>query len=230
MRLDAPVGALGHIGPTACPTEPAPNDPSNFPQYPPQPGYGQPGAYPQPGQPGAYPQPGQPGAYPQPGQPGAYPQPPAPYPQPPATQPPAPQPGGASGGTAQSLPVPPQAGALLQGLAAQHTQGMSPDGGAFAGNFQAGQTLEQSFQLQPGKCYTIVAAGLGITELDVQIVLHQPPLPPYTAAQDNTSGNQAVLGGGGNCFKNPLPVGGPAKAIVKATAGQGVAAAQIYSK
>ena len=71
---------------------------------------------------------------------------------------------------------------------------------------------------------------MGITELDIQIVLHQPPLPAYVAAQDQDSGPQAVLGGSGSCFKNPLPVGGPAKVVVKATGGTGIVMAQVFSK
>ena len=119
---------------------------------------------------------------------------------------------------------------MLQGLAQRETQGMRPDGPAFAGNFQVGQTLEQPFQIQPGRCYAVVGVGIGITELDISIVLHQPPLPPYVAAQDQGTGPQAVLGGSRNCFKNPLPVGGPAKVVVKSTGGQGMAMAQIFSR
>src|SRR5690606_4985854 len=146
-----------------------------------QPGYGQPGyGQPQPGY----------------GQPA---------PQPTA---PAPEPTSAASGGGQATPVPPAAAAaatpLLQGAAQNEMRGMQPDGAAFAGQFQQGQTLGQPFQLQPGRCYGVVGIGIGITELDVAIVLHQPPLPPYTAAQDQGSGPQAILGGGGNCFKNPL--------------------------
>jgi hypothetical protein len=197
-----------------CGDEPDPNDPSQF-----QGGYGQ--QYPQPGgygqpQPG-YPQPGQPQpGYPQPGQP-------APQPQ---TQP-------QSGGN-EATPVPPAAAAMaqpiLQGLAQKDAPGMQPDGGSFAGQFQQGQVLEQPFQLQPGRCYTVIGVGIGITELDIQIVMHQPPLPPAPLAQDNTTGPQAVLGGGGQCFKNPLPIGGPAKVVMTATGGSGLAMAQIFSK
>ncbi|MBW2456460.1 MAG: hypothetical protein JRI68_18225 [Deltaproteobacteria bacterium] len=212
----------------ACSDTPDPNDPS---QYDPNAGYGQPG-YGQPGQPG-YGQPGQPG-YGQPGQPG-YGQPGQPgygQPQPTATAPPPATTGtaGTSGGSATPIPAPPGVAQMLQGLAQKETAGMQPDGAAFAGQFQQGQVLEQPFQIQPGRCYAVVGLGMGITELDIQIVLHQPPLPPYTAAQDQGTGPQAIVGGGGNCFKNPLPVGGPAKVILKATGGAGVAGAQIYSK
>ena len=63
----------------------------------------------------------------------------------------------------------------------------------------------------------------GITELDIQLVTNQPPLPPMVLAQDQTSGANATLGGrAAGCFKNPLPVGGPAKVILKATSGGGV--------
>jgi hypothetical protein len=218
MRLIAYASlfAAGCALVAGCSDQPDPNDPSNFNAgYGQQPGYGQP----QPGY--GQPQPGQP-------QPG-YGQ-----PQPTATAAPPPtgQPAGASGGSAQPLPAGAAgvAAPLLQGLASQHTAGMRPDGEAFAGNFQQGQTLEQAFQLQPGRCYTVVGVGMGISELDLQIVLHQPPLPPYEAARDQGTGPQAVLGASGQCFKNPLPIGGPAKVIMTATGGSGLAMAQIYSK
>jgi hypothetical protein len=54
-------------------------------------------------------------------------------------------------------------------------------------------------------------------------------LPPVVLAQDSTTGPNATLGGKGQCFKNPLPVGGPAKAIMRVR-GSGVAVAQIYVK
>ena len=38
--------------------------------------------------------------------------------------------------------------------------GSKPVGSALAGNFQQGQFLESQIQLQPGKCYTVVASGL----------------------------------------------------------------------
>ena len=140
---------------------------------------------------------------------------------------------GGSGGSA--TPIAPGAVAaatpVLTAMAASEVQGMQPDGGAFAGQFQEGQTLEQQFNIQPGKCYSVVGVGIGIQELDLQIAAQPVPnLPPTVLAQDNSSGPNATLGGKGNCFKNPLPVGGPAKVIVKATKGSGMAVAQIYVK
>jgi hypothetical protein len=212
------------------------NDPNQM-GYQPQGAYPQqPGAYPQ--QPGAYPQ--QPGAYPQ--QPGAYPQQPGAYPTQPgaATAPPAtttPPPAGttptATGGAAQPMD-PAMAGMLtpvLTQLAGAEVQGMQPEGRAFAANFQPGQTMEQAFTLNPGKCYSVVGAGAGITQLDIQIVTQPvPQLPATVLSQSNTQGGNAVLGGKGACYKNALPFGAPAKVVVKATAGSGMAVAQIYVK
>lgn len=108
---------------------------------------------------------------------------------------------------------------------------MQPEGRPFAGQFQEGQTLEQQFTLQANKCYSVVGVGVGIQELDISIVAQPAPmLPPTVLAQDNTTGPNATLGGKGACFKNPLPIGGPAKAVVKATKGAGMALAQIYVK
>jgi len=220
MRLSVivPAALLGLL-PLACGgSEPDPNDPSRAQnqygggQYQPQGGQ-----YQQPQQQG-YPQQGAPQqGYPQQGgttQPGV--------------------PGAAAGGGGSATPVAPAMAAaatpVMAGIAASQAQGMQADGSPFAGQFAAGQTLEQPINLQAGKCYTVIGVGLGITELDIQLVAHQPPLPAVNLAQDSTTGANATLGGGGQCFKNPLPVGGPAKVILKATAGSGIGVAQVYVK
>lgn len=226
-----------------------------YPAQPGQPGYGQPGqpGYGQPGQPG-YGQPGQPGYGPQPGaqpgqpgQPGMGPQPG--QPGQPGAQPgqpgagglPFPIPGlgggggggGASGGSAQ--PLDPSLAAVATGpltmLATSQAPGMQKDGPTVAGNFQAGQTLEGSFSFQPGKCYTLVAQGVGVTQLDLemQYVTPVPGLAP-TISKSSTKGAQATIGAGNNCLKPISPFPAQAKFIVKATAGAGIAAAQLYSK
>lgn len=112
------------------------------------------------------------------------------------------------------------------------TKGMKEEGGTFAGQFQQGQILEQPFQGEPGKCYTVVAmAGPGVTELDAQIVVQPAPmLPPTIIGQDNMSGPQATVGGGGNCVKNATPIGAPAKVVIKVVSGSGMAGAQLYKK
>jgi hypothetical protein len=153
-------------------------------------------------------------------------------PQPTAT---APQPTAtttAQGGT-QAQPVAPAVAAgaqpLLQAIAAKEAPGMQPDGGPFAASFNPGQTLEQPMTLAAGKCYAVIAVGVGITQLDIQLATNQPPIPPIVLSQASGTG-QAVLGGAKNCYKNALPMAAPAKVVLKATAGSGVAMAQVYSK
>lgn len=124
--------------------------------------------------------------------------------------------------------------ALLGGLAQQHAPaGAQPLGGAIAGNFQQGQSLETQVQMQPGKCYTVIAAGLPpIQNLDIQF-LPMVPVPGVASpiiAQDQTTGPTAILGEKPDCFKWPLPVAGPMKVVVTASQGQGLAAAQVYEK
>ena len=249
------MSALAALGATACGSKDPP--PAQQPQpYAGQPGQpGQPGAYPQqPGQPGAYPQqPGQPGPQPggfppQPGQPGAQPQPGQPPPgqpgQPaPGASPfpgipgfPAPAPGGgggASGGTAQ--PLDPNLAALAVGplglFANTEAPGMAKDGPIVAGNFQAGQTLEGSFSFQPGKCYTLVAQGAGVTGvgLEMQYVTPLPGLAP-SIGKSSQGGAQASIGGKNSCLRPISPFPAQAKFIVTAKAGAGIIAAQLFSK
>jgi hypothetical protein len=211
MRLLIVVGAASMcVLPLACSNEPDPNDPSQFQgQY----GYGQTGY----GQTGY----GQTGY----GQTG-YTQPTATAPTPAPTQQPA---------SSQAQALPPLAAAaaqpLMVALAQREAPGMQTDGSPIVGNFGTGQTLEQPFQIQAGKCYSVIGLGLmGVTEVDVAIQLDQPPLPPTPLAQDQTTGPQAVLGGGGNCWRNPTPIGGNGKVVVKVSGGQGIVLAQLYSK
>lgn len=231
LQLVLSVTLLGLL-PLACGSSQSDaNDPNQAQnQYGAQPGYqqGAPGQYTPPQ---GYQDPSQQPGYQQPG----YQQPGYQQPQPAAT------------GTAPAVPVgsPPASGSpataiapaaaamvqpILQGLAASEVPGMQPDGGPFAAQFQEGQVWEQAINIAAGKCYSVVAASAGIQELDVQLVLNAPPLPPQVLATDSTTGPNATLGGKGQCFKNPLPLGGPGKVVVKATRGAGAAIAQVYVK
>ena len=137
--------------------------------------------------------------------------------------------------TATATPLPAAAGIavtpILAGLASTDAPGMKPDGSPFAGQFKEGDTLEQAINIQAGKCYTVIGASVaGIIELDIQLVAQTAPLPPVVLAQDSTTGPTATLGAKGQCFRNPLPIGGPGKVILKATKGAGLAGAQVYIK
>jgi len=145
--------------------------------------------------------------------------------------------GGMMGATscAPAQPLDPMAAPLatqgLSLLAQQNVEpGATPVGSALAGNFQAGQCLEKQVMLNPGKCYTAVAAGVGPTEVDVQLVTALPGPLAQPVAQDQGTGPTAVLGGKPNCFRWAMPAGVPMKLVLKVTAGQGPAAVQLYEK
>jgi hypothetical protein len=145
----------------------------------------------------------------------------------------APAPTASASGSA-ATPVPPLGAMavtpILQAMGGSEAPGMKAEGQAFAANFQEGQTLEQPINIQAGKCYTIVAASIGITELDIQLVAQAAPLPPVVLAQDNQTGPNPTLGGKGQCFRNPSPLTVPGKVILKATKGTGMAGAQVFIK
>ena len=139
------------------------------------------------------------------------------------------------GGCPPAAPLDPSmAGAATQGLglvAQQQAPGMTPvQGAGVAGNFQPGQCLEVQVTLNPGKCYTAVGQGAGVSEVELQLAANLPGPLAQPFATDNTSGPTAVLGGQPNCFRAPgiFPI--PAKFVLRAGAGQGAAAAQLYEK
>lgn len=204
-------------------------------QYPQQPGgYQQPapGGYQQPA-PGGYQQPAPGGTQPAPTTtaPGGFQFPTIPgLPAPGGT---APQQGGSSGGLAQRIDPNFAAAATvpLMAFSQQQAPGMQREGNVAAANFQEGQTMEEAVNLQPGKCYTVLAVGAGVVEVDISLQL-TTPMPGMNAAlaQDTGSGQQAALGGGGNCYKWPWPMAGQAKYVIKATRGTGIVAGQLYVK
>jgi hypothetical protein len=141
-----------------------------------------------------------------------------------------------SGPSAQQLD--PSAGAAATAILGQLSTGSiqpgaKPLGSAIVGNFQQGQTLESQLQLSPGKCYTVVAAGVPpVTGVTVQLlpVSPIPGLPMLAQSEAPTAPGQAVLGRKPNCYKWPFPVGAPVKVVISATTGSGLIAAQVYEK
>ena len=122
--------------------------------------------------------------------------------------------------------------ALLEPLKVQHaTPGAQPVGNAVAANFQQGQTFEVPFQAEPGKCYTVIAAGLPTaTNVDAQIVAATPipGMPSAVLAVDKSTGPTAVVGEKPSCYKWALPMAAPLKVIVTMSQGQGPVAIQLY--
>ena len=200
-------------------------------QYPPPAGQPQqtaPGQYP-PAQPGAVPPPAQPGV--PPAQPGVPAQPGGALPGTLPGAPPAAPPGSPAQQLDPSLAAPVQS--VLNQMAATEAPGAQPLGSVMAGNFQQGQTLQAQIQMQPGKCYTVVAAALiPVTEVNIQLtaVTPVPGLSSPILAQDQSTGLQAVLGQNPNCYKWAWPVAGPVNVVLTVAGGSGLAAAQVYVK
>jgi len=152
----------------------------------------------------------------------------------------APPPGGTApppAGGGQASPMDPTvAGAatqVLNGLATQNAvAGSKPVGSALACNFQQGQSCETQVQLQAGKCYTVVGAGVPpVSEVNVKFIAVSPiPGSAMVLAQDQDSGPQATLGKKPNCWKNALPMAVPVRMVLEVAGGSGVAAAQLYEK
>ncbi len=139
--------------------------------------------------------------------------------------------------TGAATPIAPMAAAVVQpilvSMGQNEAQGAQPDGSPFAGQFAAGQTLEQTINIRPNGCYTVVATSIGIQQLDIQLVANSPVpgMPPVNLAQSSGSGPNATLGGRATgCWRNPTPLAGTGKVILRATSGQGLAAAQVFSK
>jgi hypothetical protein len=116
-------------------------------------------------------------------------------------------------------------------FAATEAPGMTKEGPLVAGNFQQGQVLETPINLTPNKCYTVLAVGVGIQEVDITLVLTTPiPNMNPTLARDSGGGAQASLGGKGRCYTWQVPVAAQAKFVIMATKGAGIAAGQAYVK
>ena len=106
-------------------------------------------------------------------------------------------------------------------------------GAAIAGNFTQGQSLDQTVQMNPGKCYTIVGVGVPtVQNLDIQLVpsIQIPGFPAAVVASDSTVGSNAIVGQQPNCYKWALPMGGTMKVVMTVSQGQGMAAAQDFEK
>jgi len=123
---------------------------------------------------------------------------------------------------------------ILAGLVKDNVQsGAKPVGDAVVGNFGANQTLEFAVQLQPNKCYTVIAAGLPpVSEVGLQLQLTTvlPGMAPVLAV-DSDRGPTAVIGKKSQCYKWTVGViPAPGKVVVQVPGGTGLVAAQVYEK
>lgn len=147
---------------------------------------------------------------------------------------------GATGVTGTAQIIDPSMAAVattaLAGLASTNAPGAAAEGAVMAANFQTGQTLETTFNMQPGKCYTVVGTSVGITQLDATAAM-VTPLPGLNAQFGNATGkagvagSQVILGPKDKCLKLALsPIAIPVKVTITASKGAGLGAAQVYVK
>jgi hypothetical protein len=171
-----------------------------------------------------------------PGDAGAPPPPPPPVD---AGPPPAPPPAATPCDAGQSLSMT----TMFQGRAGTEAPRMQMEGTPICSVVPEGQTASgQTFMLQPGYCYTVLAQALPtVTEVDVQIELDLAGgagLPPALAALnvkpmlavDPDSGPTAAIGAKQSCYAWPWPIPASVKVVVKARTGAGPVAAQVFSR
>ncbi|MCC6552155.1 MAG: hypothetical protein IT372_03915 [Polyangiaceae bacterium] len=131
----------------------------------------------------------------------------------------------------------------FQGRAGTEAPKMQPEGTQVCSVVPEGQTAAgQTFVLQPGNCYTVLAQALPtVSEVDVQLELDLAGgagLPPALAALnikpmlavDPDSGPTAAIGAKQACYQWPFPIPAAVRVVVKARTGSGPIAAQVYSR
>ncbi|MDF2694369.1 MAG: hypothetical protein K0S65_2752 [Labilithrix sp.] len=129
-------------------------------------------------------------------------------------------------GPAAAIADPAEVG--LRAAAAQYAPGMSADGQVAKGNLAEGGHIDFVVNMEPTKCYAVVAYGAGVTDLDVNLLA--PPLYNILAGQDGMAGPTAVVGAAPRPMCPILPVTVPYKIDLHAKKGGGLVAAQLYSK
>lgn len=129
---------------------------------------------------------------------------------------------------------------MFPALAKEQAPGMQAEGSPICNVLPEGQTAaSEVFTLQQGYCYTVIGASLpAVTELDLQLLgqpgagIPVPSLQAFTMAlmTDTTSGPNAVVGPKNDCYHYTLPIPATVRVTLKARAGSGPVAAQVYKK
>jgi hypothetical protein len=130
------------------------------------------------------------------------------------------------GPAAAGLADPAEAG--LRAAAAQYAPGMTPDGQIAKGTLSEGGHIGFVVNMDPSRCYAIVAYGAGLADLDVSLLA--PPFYAVLAGQDGMAGPAAVIGAAPRAMCPVIPVAVPYKIDLYAKRGGGQVAAQLYSK
>jgi len=116
---------------------------------------------------------------------------------------------------------------VIQGIGHVQAPNMQPEGARQDLQVAAGSSASTSYQLQGGKCYTIIAVGQGVTAYDLALSLPLMPAPVLSSVTNQPNG---ALGTGGNaiCPLTPLPI--PYQLRVNAKTGSGTVSVQLFSR
>lgn len=116
----------------------------------------------------------------------------------------------------------------IRAAAAKVAPGMSPEGEMAKGVVQEDGHVDFLVHMDPSRCYTIVAYGQGVQDLDLNLLV--PPLYTTLSAQDGMTGPTAVIGAAPKPLCPVLPFTIPYKVDMHAKKGGGSVGAQVYSK
>lgn len=116
----------------------------------------------------------------------------------------------------------------LRAAAAQYAPGMAAEGPVAKGSLAEGGHIDFVVNINPSRCYAIVAYGAGLADLDVNLLA--PPFYNLLAGQDGLAGPTAVIGASPRPMCPMLPVAVPYKVDLHAKHGSGSVAAQLFSK
>jgi hypothetical protein len=145
----------------------------------------------------------------------------------------------ASGSAAPSSSVAALAGPALdaaidvgiQAQAAKDAPGMSVEGTVNHATLAEGAVFNTLVTLQPGRCYTIIAASAPLQVSTVEVKLLAPPLFNVEAGRSGaTDKNPAVLGKGKTATCPLSPIAIPYRVDVVARKGAGRIGVAVYSR
>ena len=120
------------------------------------------------------------------------------------------------------------AGKLLGTVADAYARGFRAMGMPAAARFEDQQEHRQPVQLDPGKCYALVAYG-SVKAYDVHLVIATPPMPPYNVLSLHVDEVKGAVGGTADtCWKNPMPQPMPGTLVMRAREGTGHISARLY--
>jgi hypothetical protein len=131
----------------------------------------------------------------------------------------------------------------MQARAAAEAPGMKPEGMPVCGVVGEGQTVTGPiFTMEQGYCYTVLGQSLPpVGQMEMVLVgdasaLVAPLMPQMANAaqapllQSTVPGERISMGEKQNCYKWAFPVPATVKLVLKARAGSGPIAAQVFKK